>query len=154
MEEKETYLVKMQRVWVGQLEVVVAEKSSESRNTGERRTIRQSVRRPIRERARWDGHDIYRGIRYQKQKLRLIEHLLCVMHVSKLHLISSQYRNVLKLCDKLTHCRNDLSWESRSYALGYVMYQIPHLELHNRLHDFLVSLQDLPGIPRTFGKTK
>ena len=52
MEEKETYLVKMQRVWVGQLEVVVAEKSSESRNTGERRTIRQSVRRPIRERAR------------------------------------------------------------------------------------------------------
>ena len=50
MEEKETYLVKMQRVWVGQLEVVVAEKPSESRDTGERRIKRRSVRRPIRER--------------------------------------------------------------------------------------------------------
>ena len=107
-EEKENYLVKTQRVWVGQLEMGVAEKPSESRNTGERRIKRRSVRRSIRERARCNGHDIYRGIRYQKQKLRLIEHLLCVMHFSKLHLISSQYRNVLKLCEKLTHCRNDL----------------------------------------------
>lgn len=44
MEEKETYLVKTQRVWVGQLEVGVAEKPSESRNTGERRIKRRSIR--------------------------------------------------------------------------------------------------------------
>lgn len=52
MEEKETYLVKAQRVWVGQLEVGVAEKPSESRNTGERRIRRRSTRRSIRECAR------------------------------------------------------------------------------------------------------
>jgi len=32
------------------------------------------------------------------------------------------------------------------------MYQIPHLELHNRLHDFLVSLQDLMGFPGLLGR--
>lgn len=80
MEEKETYLVKTQRVWVGQLEVGVAEKPSESRNTRERRIKRPSIRRSIRECARWDGRDsLYRGIRSRSRN----EDSLDICYVSR-----------------------------------------------------------------------